>query len=210
METGMRKFVLVSLTSVVIGLIACASMKAAAPDSIVSSAALPTTAPAIDLTTGWRLLQEGQAQGTIEQNATHPTNSSPHILRIAETKAADPGEGRVGAVSDIYFPVEEGAWYDVTFSAVTEAASIGLVFSLENADGKVLARTTLPEIGGRGRRRGGATTAPATTGPAAWKKYLVALHARDSDSSAHVTITPIEPTNIWIDGLTLTPRPEAK
>jgi aldose 1-epimerase len=156
---------------------------------------------AIDLAMGWTSLQEGQAQGIIEQDAKHPTNPSPHLLRITVTKSADPGEGRVGAVSGIHFPVDDGEWCDVTFSAVTERASIGLVFSLENSDGKVLARTTLPEIG-RGRRgRGGPSTAPAT-----WTHYLVSLHIRASDPNAHMVITPIEPTNIWLDGLTLTPR----
>jgi hypothetical protein len=162
----------------------------------------PTSDPSIDLAQGWSLLQEGQAQGTIEQDAQHPTNPNPHLLRIAVTKSADPGEGRVGAISGIHFPVDDGEWCDVKFSAVTERASIGLVFSLENSDGKVIARTTLPEIGGRGRgRRGNPSTAPAV-----WNKYLVALHARASDPSVHMVITPIEPTNIWIDGLTLTPR----
>ena len=161
----------------------------------------PTTG--INLATGWTLLQEGQAIGTIEQDAKHPTNTSPHLLRIAVTKTADPGQGRAGAINETLFPVNEGDWCDVTFSAVTERASIGLVFSLENSDGKVLARTTLPEIGGprRGRGRGGPSTAPAT-----WTHYLVSLHLRASDPKAHLVITPIEPTNIWLDGLTLTPR----
>ncbi len=156
---------------------------------------------AVDLAIGWTSLQQGQAQGIIEQDAKHPTNPNPHLLRIAVTKSADPGEGRAGAINGTHFPINDGQWYDVTFSAVTERGSIGLVFSLENSDGKVLARTTLPEIG-RGRRgRGGPSTAPA-----AWTHYLLTLHARASDPNAHLVITPIEPTNIWLDGLTLTPR----
>jgi aldose 1-epimerase len=186
------------------------------PDAPVATSAAPAAAPSISLATGWSLLQEGQAQGTIEQDAKHPASSSPHLLRIAITKTAGPGEGRAGAVSGVHFAVEEGEWCDVNFSAATERGSIGLVFSLENSDGKVLARTTLPEIGrrgGRGRGRGApvatATPAPAATVPTAWPNYLVGLHVRAADANAHVVITPIEPTNIWLDGLTLTPRQAA-
>ena len=168
----------------------------------VIAARADTPAPGTDLRTGWSLLQEGTAQGMIEQDAKNPTNNDMHLLRIAVTKTAGPGEGRAGAVSNLLIPVQEGLWYDVTFSAVTERGSIGLVFSLESADGMVLARTTLPEIGRGARgRRGGPTTAPTT-----WTKYLVSLHARASDPGAHMTITPIEPTNIWLDNLTLTQR----
>jgi aldose 1-epimerase len=108
----------------------------------------------VDLRTGWKPLQQGAAQGTIQQDARHPTNADPHLLEISVTKTAAPGEGRAGAVSDTTLPVTAGNFYDITFTAVTERGSIGLVFSLETADGKVLAATTLPEIGGRGRRRG--------------------------------------------------------
>jgi hypothetical protein len=101
--------------------------------------------------------------------------------------------------------VEKGEWCVVTFSAVTERMSVGLVFSLEDSDGKVLARTTLPEIG-RGRMRRDRPTTEATTIPAVWPTYQVSLHTRASDPNVHVVITPIEPTNIWLDGLTLTPR----
>ena len=161
------------------------------------------------MSSGWALLREGEARGTIEQDAKYPTNPSPHLLRIAVTRTAGPGDGRAGAVSGVQIPVTVGEWCDVTFSAMTDRGTVGLVFSLENSDGKVLARTTLPEIGrgrgGRGRGRG-PTTAPAGV---PWNKYLVALHVRASDANAHMVITPIEPTNIWLDGLTLTPRAAA-
>jgi len=198
----MRKMLAVC---VVAGLIACAWLIAAAPDSMADATTAPATPPSIDLTTGWTPLQVGEARGTIVQDAKHPTNHSPHLLLITVTKTAGPGEGRAGAISGIQFSVDQGEWCDVTFSGVTERFSVGLVFSLENSDGKVLARTTLPEIGGAraGRRR--RTVAP-TTAPVAWTKYLVSLHVRASDSNAHMVITPIEPTNIWLDGLTLTPR----
>ncbi len=155
----------------------------------------------IDLSTGWTLLKEGEAEGTMEQDAKHPASESPHLLHIVVTKTAAPGKGRTGAINGNSIDAHEGQWCDVTFSAVTERGSIGLVFSLENADGKVLARTTLPEIGRSGRGCAGGADAAAT-----WRKYTVALHPRASDPHAHLVITPIEPTNIWLDGLTLVPR----
>jgi aldose 1-epimerase len=172
------------------------------------SAGGAAAAPLVDLSAGWTLIQEGTALGEIEQNAKHPTNPGAHLLRITVTKHSDPGEGRAGAVNGNHFAVAEGEWCDVTFSAVTERASIGLVFSLENDDGKVLARTTLPEIGGArgGRGRGRGAQGGATSGPAVWPKYLVSLHVRAADAKAHLVITPIETTNVWLDGLTLTPR----
>jgi hypothetical protein len=167
----------------------------------------------IDLASHWHLLKEGDADGTIEENASDPNHSRPHLLRISETKAAESGRGRVGASSDVSLPVEGDRWYDVTFSAGTSDASIGLVFTLENADGTVLARTTLPEIGARPHRAEGAATPPSTAAAttAVWSKYLVTLHTRASDSKAHLAITPIEPiSNVWLDGIAMTPRAPEK
>jgi arabinan endo-1,5-alpha-L-arabinosidase len=165
--------------------------------------AQPATAPAgvvgVDLTLGWTLVQVGDTQGSVQQDATNPANSKPHLLRIIVTKTAAPGGGRIGAVSSVPIAVQEGQWFDVSFLAQPERGSIGLVFSLESGDGEILARTTLPEIGRRGRRG-------ASTTPAAPMKYQVSLHARASDRQAHLVITPIEPTNIWLGELMLTPR----
>lgn len=154
----------------------------------------------VELFTGWALLKEGEAEGAVEQDAKNSTSSSPHLLHIAATITAAPGKGRIGATNGTAIDVHEGQWYDVTFTAVTERGSIGLVFSLEGKDGKVLARTTLPEIGRGGRGRAG--TEAANT----WRKYTVALHVREFDrkAQAHLTIAPIEPTNVWLDGLTIT------
>jgi hypothetical protein len=178
-------------------------MSAGAREAIAQNdaAVAPAAQPGIDLSTGWTLLKEGEAEGTMEQDAKHPASESPHLLHIAVIKTAVPGKGRVGAINGNSIDVREGQWCDVVFTAVTERGSIGLVFSLEGADGKVLARTTLPEIGRSGRGRGGGAEAAA-----AWRKYAVALHPRASDPHAHLVITPIEPTNIWLDDLTLIPR----
>lgn len=172
---------------------------------LANAHAQPTTAPSggIPLTSGWSELIEGQAQASVEQNLPHPSSSSAHLLHIMCSKTAAPGEGRAGATCTTTIAVKEGQWFDVTFIGMNERGSSGLVFSLETADGKVLARTTLPEIGRRLRGPPGAAT--ASTQPT-WNNYLVSLHARGSDPAAHMTVTPIESTSVWLDGLTITPR----
>jgi hypothetical protein len=179
-----------------------------------SPAHAQTTMPAASLASGWSLLKEGEAEVTMEQEAANPAAPAPHehLLQIKVTKTADPGKGRGGVTNSAVIEVKDDHWYDITFSAMTQTGTVGLVFSLESADGKVLARTTLPEIGrgrgGRGGRRG-AASAPATVpaAPAAWPKYLVALHARAADGKAHLVIAPIEPTTIWLESLTWAERP---
>jgi len=191
---------------------------------------LPTTPPN-SITSAWTFLKEGAAEGTIEPNAKHPNNASPNILRIAVTKyAAEPGTGRVGAKSTNTIPVKSGQVYDLTFNGISEGIGVGIVVSLESDDGKVLARTTLPEIGrggrgggggNRGRRGGPPSTTPdaaatPTTAPAApaaivpitptWRPYLVSLTVRTDSPTAHLTITPIEPVPILLDNLTLSQR----
>ena len=176
----------------------CAAISSA-PET-ARSAGEQESGKSYELTSGWSLLKVGEAEGNIEQDAKHPAHDAEHLLRIQAVKTAGPGKGRVGATNSTPIEVREGQWYDASFSATTERGSIGLVFSLESADGKVLARTTLPEIGrGRGPRGGAAPDA-------GWSKYTVALHARGSDPKAHLVITPIEPTNVWIEGLRLTER----
>jgi hypothetical protein len=169
--------------------------------------AQPTTVSSgTRLSSGWPQLEQGQGSATVEQDVSIPSSDRQHLLHISCTRTAPPGEGRAGATSSTPIPVQQGQWFDVTFDGMTESRSVGLVFSLETADGKVLARTTLPEIGRRGRGPGpGLSAATAPTQPT-WSKYTVALHARGSAPAAHLTSTPIEPTSVWLDGITVTPR----
>ncbi len=199
---------------------------AAAPGAPASAAAMAPAAPGA-ITSGWSLLKEGQAEGTIETDAKHPSNPDPHILRIVVTKyASEPGTGRVGAKNSNTMAVKEDQNYEVTFTGISEGIGVGLVVSLENEQGKVLARTTLPEIGrggggggrGGGRRGGGAGAAaapdaaatasqPANTSPQVaagnWRHYLVSLHVRASDPAAHLVITPIEAVPVWLDNIAI-------
>ncbi|MGN6369165.1 MAG: hypothetical protein ACTHN5_12960 [Phycisphaerae bacterium] len=149
----------------------------------------------VDISAGWEGLQAGEAVGTMQQREVE----GEPVLEMTVTKTARPLMGRVGAVNRVHLKVEEGRYYDITFEGKAEKASVGLVYSLETPDGKVLARTTIPEIG----RAGITTGTKAATG---WLSYLVALHARGSAEDAVVTVTPIEPTHIELKKIVLTPR----
>jgi hypothetical protein len=208
-----------------VAILLAGSSRAAAPPA---PPALPKPAAATaPLLTGWSLLKEGQAEGTVEIDAKHATNPNPHLLKIAITKMAPFGEGRLGVKNAAPIAVKDGLSYDITFGGISEGISVGLVFSLETDDGKVLARTTLPEIGrgGGGGARGGRGRGPATTtapdgaaaasapatAPAApapaWRQYLLGLKARASAANAHLTITAIEPVPVWIENVSIVERP---
>ena len=66
----------------------------------------PATRTAAPLISGWSLLQEGQVQGTIEQDAVHPSVSDPnaHLLKIAVPNAGVFGTGRAGAINGCRSP----------------------------------------------------------------------------------------------------------
>jgi hypothetical protein len=169
--------------------------------------AAPETQPS-DSTAGWIAshwvqLKEGQADGTIEMNARHPANPDPHLLMLHVTHYAGPGQGRFGAQNTTPISVKKGAYYDVTFKGISDGIGVGLVFSLETSDGKVLARTTLPEVGRgamRSRRGRGAANAPAP-----WQSYFVTLHARAA-GQGHLVITPIETVPVWLEHIRLVER----
>ena len=151
------------------------------------------------ITSGWVELKQGEAEGTIQMDAKHATNPDPHLLKLSVTRYAGPGKGRFGARNTLAIPVQEGASYEVTFKGVSEGIGVGLVFSLETDDGKVLARTTLPEIGrggGRGRGRGASASSAGPT----WQPYLVSLHARAS-GTGHLVVTPIETVPVWLENV---------
>ncbi|OHB63415.1 MAG: hypothetical protein A2Y77_18435, partial [Planctomycetes bacterium RBG_13_62_9] len=147
----------------------------------------------------WSFLAEGDAEGSLHIDADSPLNDrNPHSLRLAVTKVGT----RCGAVNSGYWGmnIQAGEWYDVSFHARTtdgqadaggmggRPRGVGLVFSLESAEGKICARATIPEIGGP------------------WRKYTLALHANASDLKCRLVVTPIEPVTMWFDCVSLFPR----
>jgi hypothetical protein len=137
---------------------------------------------------GWTVVKEGATEGEITLDAGAPGEStSGRGLKMAVTRTGD----RLGAACG-NVAVRDGQWYDATFLAQTAGPNpphIGLVFSLESADGKrILARATIPEIGGP------------------WKSYTLALQARGSDEHARLVISLIEPCTMWLDNVALASR----
>jgi hypothetical protein len=193
---------------------------------LASGCTLPAAGAPSPLVSGWSVLKEGKAEGAAEIDAKHATNPNPHLLKIAITKFPAFGEGRLGLKNSARMAVKQGMSYDISFNGISEGIGVGLVFSLETDDGKVLARTTLPEIGrgagggggrgGRGGRGGaanpGSTNAAAATPPAAapvaapWRTYWLSVKATASAPSTHLTVTSIEPVPVWIENLTIAER----
>jgi hypothetical protein len=140
-------------------------------------------------TPGWSVVKEGSTDGEITLDAGAPgdNGAAGHGVKMAVTRTGDRLGVACGNVA-----VRDGQWYDATFLAQTTGPNpphIGLVFSLESADGKrILARATIPEIGGP------------------WKSYTLALQARGSDEHARLVISLIEPCTMWLDNIALVPR----
>lgn len=145
---------------------------------------------------GWSFLAQGGAEGSLRIDANRPLNErNPHSLRLTVAKMG----ARCGVVNSGYWGINvcAGKWYDVSFCARTGAGEpavagrprgVGLVFSLESAEGKICARATIPEVGGP------------------WRKYTLGLHANASDPACRLIITPIEPVTVWLDVVSLFPR----
>jgi hypothetical protein len=169
-----------------------------------------TTAPANLLTNGdfesgmdaWSYVSEGSAVGKAELITEMPLNErSPHSLKLI---AGDLGQrcGIANTGGPTGINVAEGQWYEATFFARADGPrGIGLVFSLETADGKkICGRTTLPEIG-----RGGEIGTPVQ-GSDRWREYKVSIHTYASDPHCRLVISPIEPATLYFDGISLVLR----
>ena len=195
-----------------LAVVASAALSGAATPALTPVAApAPATGPA-PLVGGWSELKEGDGAGTFQMDAKNAANPHPHLLRISVTRYPEAGKGRYGVKNAASIAVKEGAAYDIRFGGASEGIGVGLVFSLETDDGKVLARTTLPEIGRGAGRGSGPASSPVVTGtPAApWRQYLVSLTARSSAPNARLTITPIEQVPVWIEDLTIVERPRTR
>jgi alpha-N-arabinofuranosidase len=157
---------------------------------------------------GWSLLAKGDVEGSMQLDDTQPLNDrNPHSLKLTVTTMGKPEDGDLcGIVNSGYWGmnIEKDEWYDISFCAHSdENRSVGLVFSLENDEGKVCARSTLPEIG-RGARGFGPGSGAEQASP--WRRYSLSLHAYDSDPKCKLIITPIEPVTMWFDVISMFPR----
>jgi alpha-L-arabinofuranosidase len=159
---------------------------------------------------GWSYLAEGQAEGSMELDSEGPLNErNPHSLKLTVTKLGE----RCGVVNSGFWGmnIEKGQWYDVSlYGRSAGGRGIGLIFSLESPDGKVIcARSTLPEIGRRGAGGGGGGVETgernaSTTGD--WRKYSMGMKAIESYPNCRLVITPIEPGTVWLDVVSIFPR----
>jgi len=143
---------------------------------------------------GWTYLAKGNVQGSMELDDEQPLNDrNPHSLKLTINKMGEPEKGDLCGIANSGYwgmNVVQGDWYDVCFYArADQNRSVGLVFSLENNDGKVCARATIPEIG-----RGG------------WRQCKLSLHAYQSDPQCRLVISPIEPVTMWLDIVSVFPR----
>jgi alpha-L-arabinofuranosidase len=161
---------------------------------------------------GWSFISEGDAAGSMQLDSTDPINDrNPHSLKLTVEKLGD----RCGIVNSGYWGMNivKGEWYDVTLLAKSEGGrGIGMVFSLESEDGKVVcSRATLPEIGRRGRGGGGGgggneTGEPYPNASGEWRRYTMGMLAMESHPKCRLVITPIEPCTMWLDVVSLFPR----
>lgn len=136
--------------------------------------------------------ERGGAEGAFVLDEARPPESyDARSFRLTTTRIGASRGARYGVINETFWDtkVEKGATYDVDFYARTDNGHVGLVFSLESADGRrVLARTTFPEVGGE------------------WGRYAVALVSRGRESKARLVISPIEPTTIWLDSISASRR----
>ncbi len=143
---------------------------------------------------GWSFISEGGAEGSMAQDSADPLNEkNPHSLRLSVTNLGT--RCGVSNFGDRGINVQAGQWYDASFYARKAVGrGVGLVFSLESTNGKVVcARATIPEVGARD-----------------WRQYTLALHAYGSDPHCRLVITPIEPCTIWLASVSFFPRESIK
>jgi hypothetical protein len=145
---------------------------------------------------GWHAVAENGAEGEIAQDSESPSNErNPHSLRLTIKNSG----GRFAVVNDAFrnLNVRSNEWVDLTLHIRAEPREnprwgYSLTASLESDDGRIVcARTTLPGISGGG----------------GWKRYTVALHARQSNPRARMVISVDEPGTLWLDVVSLITTP---
>lgn len=141
----------------------------------------------------WTTIAEAGSEAALTADASVPPNSTEtNSLRLTVKKSR--GRAGVFTAGPKRMKLASGDWYDLTFYARTETnRHFGLVVSLESRDGKsVCARATIPEVGG------------------AWKKYVLALQTRRSNSRARLVIGMPESGTVWLAGVSLISRGSSK
>jgi hypothetical protein len=164
--------------------------QATGPANLVHNADFEAAPSAAAPIPEWTTVNDGNGSGSVTLENDRPSSDrSPHSLKIAVKATGQRFGAATGGLS-----IRGDQWYEVDLMARTENnLHIGLVFSLESADGQtVSARATLPEIGGN------------------WNTYHLALHAQSALDNARLVISPIEPGAIWLDDLSLAPRSEKR
>jgi len=137
----------------------------------------------------WMTIAEVGSEAAIAANASVPPDSHETNSVLLVVKKS---HGRAGIFTEgsRRMKLASGDWYDLTFYARSETNHhFGLVMSLESKDGKtVCARATIPEVGG------------------AWRKYVLALQIRKSNSRARLVIGMLESGTIWLADVSLVSR----
>ncbi|MEI7909380.1 MAG: alpha-L-arabinofuranosidase C-terminal domain-containing protein [Verrucomicrobiota bacterium] len=135
----------------------------------------------------WSLIAEGGATATIALDEANPLNDqTPHSMRL-EVKA--PGS-RAGVANEGYWgmSVKQGASYDLSFYARTEA-DLTILARLESADGtKVYAKTEIPGVTGK------------------WQRHACKLLATGTDPHARLALCIAVPGTLWLDVVSLFPK----
>jgi hypothetical protein len=138
---------------------------------------------------GWSLVSTNDGNAEIDLEVESPFDASnPHSLKI--TLKADGSRCSVRNIGTAKMKFDSDTWYDLAFCARTENNKhFGLVVSLESDDGsKICGRATIPEVGGN------------------WKKYALAIHARQSATRGRLVISVFEAGTIWLDFVSLSAR----
>ncbi|MBC7330123.1 alpha-N-arabinofuranosidase [bacterium] len=142
-----------------------------------------------DAPIGWYIVQEGEAEGEISVDSSHPLNpSNPRSLKISVKKL---GRGRLGVANSGFWgiKIEKGKLYDLSLYARCNGNYRGdILVSLEHPSGIVYAQSRIQGI------------------DSSWKKFQVVLHAEDSFPSARLVIYLTSLGTLWLDVVSLMPR----
>ncbi len=139
----------------------------------------------------WKILAEGGAAVELAPDTASPAPGwlGTNTLRITVNKTGE----RVGVACTNMgqMKLATGDWYDFSFNACSDPPkTFALVVSLESLDGKkVLARTTLPEVGGD-----------------QWGHFSVALYVRQPASKCRMVIALADTGTLWLNDLSVVLR----